>query len=99
MTSFRQRPSLLVAAFLTVLSPTLSPADDAAIRSALAQLGDADGTTRQEALRRLATSDDARVADALKAFGGGGLFLWKERLVFVEAMRRDEDYVSVAPLL
>jgi urea transport system permease protein len=81
-----------------VLSPTLSPADDAAIRSALAQLGDADGATRQLALQQLAASDDARVADALKSFGAGGLFFWKERLVFVDAMRRDEDNVSVAPL-
>ena len=52
-------------------------ADDAQLRSSLLRLASNDRKERREVIEQLAASKDGRVADFLRAFNEGNIYLWK----------------------
>ncbi len=65
---------------LVILFPSLSRADDDAIRKSIAKLSNKDTDTRQEAIETLTQTRDARVAGVLQAMFQGNLVLYKGRV-------------------
>jgi len=82
-----------------VLLPSLTCAQDDAIRQQIAKLADRDADAREEAIEALGQTRDERVAKTLQAFQPGNLVGWKRQVAVRQEPKAGAGGKSVVPLL